>query len=243
MKKTALLLSILILSALCLPAAALNITEKELGYISVYATSTKDITPDTATISFAVETSAPDAKTASAKNKEISNKLMAALKPLIEIDKKDTIQTKNINLRPVYTYDKNGKRHFVNYTMSNSVEVKTKNLKVVPKLIDTAIANNVTNVSELNFYLENENQYCSTLINDASSKAKAMAKTTADSLGQRLNGIKRVNVNCGSSGYSPRMYEMSNMKANTVGGVADSTPVNPGKIKINATVNADFYVK
>ena len=107
MKKLALLMALLMLGSFSAPAKALTITEKEMGYISVNTSASKEMSPDTARVSFSVETTAKTSKAASDQNKEITNKLIGALKPLIEIDKKDTIQTSNLNLRPDYSYDKN----------------------------------------------------------------------------------------------------------------------------------------
>ena len=240
MKKLALLIAMLMLGSLAMPAKALTITEKEMGYISVNTSASKEMNPDTATVSFSVETSAKTSKAASDLNNEITTKLISALKPLIEVDKKDTIQTKNLNLRPDYSYDKN-KRTLTGYTMVNTITVKTKKLDIVPKLIDTAVANKVTNVSELRFYVENESDYVGRLVQEATANAKIISKLTAESLGQKVSGLKTINVNWGPSyaEISPRM----NAAKSAAAGAAASTPVEPGKIKIQAHVHAQFYVK
>ena len=239
MKKFALLMALLMLGSFSAPAKALTITEKEMGYISVNTSASKEMSPDTARVSFSVETTAKTSKAASDQNKEITNKLIGALKPLIEIDKKDTIQTSNLNLRPDYSYDKN-KKTLTGYTMVNTITVKTKKLDAVPKLIDTAVANKATNVSELKFYVENESDYVGRLVQEATANAKIISKLTAESLGQKVAGLKTINVNWGPSydEISPRMYAA---KSNSAAG--GSTPVEPGKVKIQANVHAQFYVK
>lgn len=239
MKKLAVLMAVLMLGSLFSPAKAITITDKEMGYISVNTSASKEMNPDTARISFSVETTAKTSKAASDMNKDITTKLIGALKPLIEIDKKDTIQTKDLNLRPDYVYDKN-KRTLTGYTMVNTITIKTKKLDIVPKLIDTAVENKVTNVSELKFYVENESDYVGRLVQEATANAKIISKLTAESLGQKVTGIKTINVNWGPSydnDISPRMYSAKATPGST------ATPVEPGKVKIQANVHAQFYVK
>ena len=57
-------------------------------------------------------------------------------------------------------------------------------------MIDTAAENNVTNISELNFYIENEKQYTSELAREARNKAKIVANLTASELNQKVKGIE-----------------------------------------------------
>lgn len=243
MKKFTLLLAFCMLAAFAQPAKAITITEKEMGFVSVNTSASKEMAPDTATVSFSVETRAKDSKTAADENTKITSNLISSLKPLIDIDKKDTIQTKNLNLRPEYVYDKNNNRSLAGYTMVNTVTVKTKKLEAVSKLVDTAIANKATNISELNFYVENENNYVSQLVQEATEKAKAISKLSAESLGQKVIGVKSLNVNWGPSYESYDNVRLYNSAKASGMGSPKSTPVEPGKVKIQANVHAQFYVK
>lgn len=223
-------------------AQAITVVQKDMGYVSVSTNATKEILPDTATLSFTVETLSNDSKTAVNKNKDISSKLIDSLKPILALDKSDSIQTRNFVLRPNYSYDKNGKRTFLNYTVLNTIYVKTKNLENVSKLIDTAVANNATSVSELDFQVENEKQYAGELAQEALSKAKILASLSALSLGQKVKGIKSVRVSIyPRNAFSPR-YAVNSAAKDSSSGLKD-TPVEFGKIKLQATVDAEFYVK
>ena len=51
MKKLALLMALLMLGSFSAPAKALTITEKEMGYISVNTSASKEMSPDTARVS------------------------------------------------------------------------------------------------------------------------------------------------------------------------------------------------
>ena len=240
MKKLTIALALLMLVFLAAPAK--SVTQKEMGFIEINTSVTKEIAPDTATITFSVETSAKDSETASAANKEISNTLIENLKPMLDFfNKGDTIQTKNLHLSPEYTYERNSsKKNLVGYTMTNTIIVKTKKLENVPKLVDTAVANKATNVSDLRFYVENEEVFLASLIKEATKKAETISRLSAESLGQKINGVKSINISYGP-GYEnyPRTYAVK--AADSVSGA--STPVEQGKVKMQVNINAKFYVK
>ncbi len=243
MKKLIISLGLLIFALCSLPVSAITVVEKDMGFVAVNTTASKEIIPDTASICFSVETSAADSKTAVNKNKELTEKLIIALKPILAIEKSDSIQTKNFYLKPNYSKDKNGKKTFVNYTAKNTILVKTKKLENVGKLIDVAVANNASKVDDLNFYIENEKKYAGELAQEAIRNAKILAQLTADTLNQKVNGVKSIRVNV----YPENQYSAryAAMKAST-GELSSSnkiTPVEFGKIKLQASVNAEFYVK
>ena len=241
MKRILLLLGVFAALSLGLCTEAVTVTHKDMGYVSVNATANKEIIPDTASIYFSVDTSAPDSKSAVNKNKDASTALIDSLKPLLAIEKSDSIQTKSFVLKPNYKYDKNGKKTFVNYTASNVIYVKTKNLAKVSELIETAVANNATSVSGLDFFVENEKQFAGELAQEALSKAKVVAGLTASTLGQKVKDIKSVRVT---------IYPQNNVtpyaaaaSARTASSAKKQLPVEFGKIKLEANVNAEFYVK
>ncbi len=221
---------------------AYTVVEKEMGFISVNASATKEVEPDTASIAFAVETISKDSKVAVLENKDITSKLILALKPLLAVEKDDIIQTRNFVLKPNYTYDKNNKKIFQNYSAVNTITVKTKNLDVVSKLIDTAVANNASKVSELTFFVEDEARYSNELAQSAINKAKETAKLTSATLNQKLCGIRSVRVNVYQQNtFAGRNNVLSAAKGSN--NAADSTPIEYGKINLQANVDAEFYVK
>lgn len=243
MKKLFIALGLFAATAFIMPANAITVVEKDMGYVSVNSSADKEIIPDTASIFFTVETVSTDSKAVVNKNKEISSNLILALKPILALDKTDSIQTKNFALRPNYTYEKNGKKNFVNYTASNTIYVKTKKLENVSKLIDTAVANNATSVSELSFFVENEKQFSGELAQEAIRKAKILAQLTASTLNQRVCGIKSIRVNVYPQNSYNARYATMNASAKDSTGAGKAMPVEFGKIKLQANVDAEFYVK
>ena len=233
---------LLALFVLCanLPVGAITVTEKDMGYISVNASAVKEIAPDAASLSFSVESTAKDSKIAVEQNKEIASALILALKPLLALDKGDSIQTNSFVLRPHYSYDKNGKKTFQNFTATNKVKVKTRNLDQVAKLIDVAAENKVINISELKFYIEVEQKYTGEITQEALCKAQSIANSSAATLKQRVKGVRSVRINT----YQQNAYNQTYNGIDTIKNTdSSSTPVEYGKIKLQANVDAEFYVK
>ena len=83
MKKFILVLMLAVFAMPALKSDALTFTEKEHGFISVTVSSTNEVEPDTAEVSFSVETSAPTAQAAMKTNNE---KTYQAVNGSIRID-------------------------------------------------------------------------------------------------------------------------------------------------------------
>lgn len=80
-------------------------TAVERGYISVNTTANTELAPDVAEVSIAVQTT--DAKSmqkATLQNKEISDKVISALKSMINTADGDYIKTSDFNASPIYSY-------------------------------------------------------------------------------------------------------------------------------------------
>lgn len=221
---------------------------KDRGYIAVNTSSEAEMSPDVAEISFSVKTT--DTKSmqkATASNKEISEKVYSELKALINPATGDYIKTSNFNASPVYSYN-GSKRTLDKYEVSNRVTVHTKSIDKVGKMIDNAITAGATNVDNLNFSLSNYDSQCDDLISKASKKAYKRADSIAKSMNSTLAGISNVSTSCSSNNGSsyPRLYMAKSMVAelaDEASSNASGMSISDGVIKINAHVNASFFVK
>jgi uncharacterized protein YggE len=238
------ILSILTMSP-CLSANALMLNNDK-GTITVNVTADTEIAPDTAEISFAIKTSdLSSMQKATALNKEISEKVFSELQSLIDTKKGDYIKTSDFSASPVYSYV-NSKKVFEKYEVSNKVIVHTKSIDKLGSMIDNAILNGATNVDNLVFTASDYEAQCNDLISKATIKAKNRAQTVANSLSTSLNGVNNLSTSCSlNNGYSPRLYMAKNMIADTASESLSSTStlISNGLIKLNANVNASFYVK
>lgn len=238
------ILSLFVASASLSTEAVNNQTSK--GSISVNTSADMEIVPDVTEISFAVKTS--DIKSmqkATLENKEISDKVFAQLKSMIDLQNGDYIKTSDFTAQPVYSYV-NSKKNFEKYEVSNRVIVHTKAIDKVGLMIDKAIAAGATNVDSLSFSVSNYELQCNDLIGLATKKAKTRAEAIAQALGSELVGINNISTSCNTNNYNPpRLYMAKNLisdvAAESTGGLG--TSISNGGVKVNANVNASFWVR
>ena len=217
--------------------------KKDAGFISLNASKSKEVEPNRARISFAVESIENEAQVAVSKNNEISNKIIKALKELTTIET-DTIKTNNFSVRPNYAKALNGTRTIRNYTAINSVIVETKDITKVAKLIDTAIANGANRTDNLSYSFEGEKNECLSLYPLIMKELNEQASILATSSGSILDGIKHINASCNMDmPVSNGRFYAKNAMAD--GAIAEtvSTPIEAGKVKVRVYVNAEYYVK
>lgn len=237
------ILSLFAMSSTSSANAFVNNNEK--GTISVNITSDTEIAPDTAEISFAIKTADTNSmQKAAMQNKEISDKVLSELKSLINAKNGDYIKTSDFTANPVYSYV-NSKKIFEKYEVSNRVIVRTKSIDKIGIMIDKAVLNGATNVDSLAFTASNYETQCNDLISKVTVKAKNRAEVVANSLSSELVGVHNLTTSCSINNYnSPRLYMAKNMIADTAAeGSGMGTSISNGLIKVNANVNASFYVK
>ena len=228
--------------------AATVVNTDERGYISVNTSANTELTPDVVEISIAVKTE--DNKSlqkATAQNKEISDKVYAALKAMINAEAGDYVKTADFSAVPVYSYS-GSKRNFDKYEVSNNVIVHTKNISKAGDIIDKAISLGATNINDLTFSVSNYDNQCNELLGIATKKAKSRADVIAKNSSSYVTGIKSMNVSCSMNQNNVVQYRLM-AKNMSFGASADaaapeaSTPIQSGVIKLYATVNASFFVK
>lgn len=226
----------LLISAVAIPAE----TQKEEGYISTNFSQTKEISPNIAEISIAIETSAQTLQKASDDNKAISEKVYSGLKNIINTSNGDYIKTKNFSARPVYIHTKENKRILDKYVVSNTINVKTKNVDSVSKIIDKSIELGATNVNNLEFLVADYDSACNELLAELTKKAYTQASSVAAAINAKVLGVKSINTTCSTQNNSMPYYTML---AKSSEDSSKSTPLESGKIKIYANIDASFYVK
>ncbi len=241
MKKFLLMLGLALFVGSSVYAPVRASVNRDMGYISINATESREVVPNVVTISFGVETTDVDSKRAAERNNQISTNVINAIKTELISDKKAIVQTKNFNIRPNYKNNDYEDRIIKNYTVVNTIQVKTCDISKISGVIDVAVKNKVSNVDSINFSLSDDDVLANDLVNKAVIKAKTQAKNVALAANKKIIGVKslRVNVyqNTSSNG---RLYKASSVDSV---GTSMSTPIETGKIKMNASVDAEFYVK
>lgn len=246
MKKNLVIIAVLSLFVATSGLTSQAVINNDKGVISVNTSAEIEIAPDVAEISFAVKTSdVSSIQKATLLNKELSDKVLVLLKSKINSEDGDYIKTSDFSANPVYSYI-NSKKTFDRYEVSNRVIVHTKSIDKIGEIIDKAIELGATNVDSLSFSLSNYEAHCNDLIATATQKAKTRAEVVAQALGANLNGISNISTSCSSNSYNPtRLYMAKNMIADvaseTVG--LNGVSISNGVVKVNANVNAGFFVK
>lgn len=207
-------------------------------YIAVNGSGSVKAAPDTVQISITVATEERDA-TAQTKNAEKVEKVVAFLK---EAGIQDTeIKTIGANFYPNTRWE-NGREIDLGFRAENIIQVETKNLDLISKIIDGSVANGAERVSGLTFTLSDEGKesLLGNIIESAVNDARTQAESAVTSLGQTIDGVKSVVV---VKEYSSPIYrEMANYGMGDAKAMA-STPVMPGELDYSINVSVEFFIK
>lgn len=212
--------------------------EKDKGYISVNQSITKEVSPNQAEITFSIETSDKSMRKASDDNKLIANKVYTSLKTILGA--LDYVKTNDYSAKPQYIYTKDNKKVLDKYVVTNSITVKTKKIELVSKLIDTAIAQGATNVSNLQFSTTDYDCICNDVLAELTKKTYKQTDSIAKSINAQIISIKSINATCNPDS-NPRPFYSIMAKGSMDN--ASATPIESGKIKIYANIDSSFYVK
>ncbi len=210
--------------------------------VNASSTVTKELNPNYAQINISVETKAKTAEEASKENAEISAKVVHDLKALIDTRKGESIETINYNVNPQYSH-KDGKSILAGYNVSNTVKVKTRDVKSVSSIIDDAMKAGANRVSGLEFGYDDDGLVCNELYSKATRNAYSQAQSVAKALGSEVIGARNINTSCyieGEQAHGVRFYK-SAVALDSANGAA--TPIEAKTLKVRATVDGTFNIK
>jgi len=142
--------------------------------------------PNQAVLSLGATTEASTASEAVAKNGEIMNEVIDALKAVIP--EKD-IETASFSLYPRYSYD--GRETIVGFEATHMLKVTTADMEKVGQFIDKAVDAGANRVEGVYFtFTQDKLAELNTLARQrAVDDARAKAETVADSLGVKIVGV------------------------------------------------------
>lgn len=208
--------------------------------VSVSGSGSVTLSPDEAQVFVGTVTQANDAQQASSANARIMEDLVARLHSLGIAN--DSISTVSYYISPLYVTRSNGSQTIIGYQAQHTLSVKIQNSNLnqlgakVAQVIDSAVGAGANQVSGVQFMLsdatlkQTTNQALQNAIQDASSKAQAMASA----LGLRITGVESISQ--GGPIYPP-VYALS------VAGVEKSTPIMPGTFTLAASVQVTYSVQ
>ena len=234
--KTALLLSTLILAlAVSLPSRAQN-AQYEKQTLTVNGKGEMSAAPDVAYLNLAVETMAKSASQAVKENAEKTNSVMEAIKA--KLGENDKVSTAGYNLSPIYEYNnQTNKSEFKGYKASNQIVAEVHNLKQIGAIIDSTAEAGLNNISGLRFDTTKSAELRKKALAEAVKDAKATAEILAQAAGVKITRILQLSP---SYDYPVPVYRDFAVAKEAA---AAPTPIEPGDLTINATVNIVFEIE
>lgn len=204
-----------------------------LAVVTVSATGEAQVTPDRARLSIGVQTQAPTAADASARNARLQRAVVDTLRALgIAADQ---ITTSGYNVFPEQTFDPQGRRpRITGYNVQNTVVVELRRVDQVGPTLDAVLSKGANLVSSLQFYSSQAEAVRRQALQNAIQRARADAEVMAAAAGGRLGEL--LELNSGVAPPRPMYQEMAVQSARMAD--APPTPISEGTQTVTAMVSA-----
>lgn len=204
--------------------------------------------PDIASFNFTVTEVSDTVKQAQEKLDQKINKALSAVRDA-GVEDKD-IKTTNYNVYPKYEWNQiycittpcpQGKNELVGYEVSQTITVKVRETEKAADLVTKVGAVDVSNISGLEFTVDDREKYEAEAREQAIAKAKAEAKTLSKQLGVRL--VKILSFN--EEGNYPMYYGMGGAESDMVkSSIAPARAELPtGETKITSRINITYEIR
>lgn len=223
-----------------------GVTPSQMNTITVSGKGEVMVSPDLATFSFQVIESAKTVVEAQSKATEKSNSALAAIREGGVADK--DIKTTSYNINPKYDYPEctqwscpTRNPTLVGYEVSQSVEIKVRDLDKAGAILATIGGIGVQNVSGLNFSVDDPDQVTAEARGLAIADAKAKANELAKQLGVSIVRVQSFNENA----YRPYAvaFGMGGAEAKVMDQSAPAPELPAGENKIVSNVDIVYQVK
>ncbi len=213
--------------------------------ITVTATGEAFAKPDLAIVSISVKEEAKTVTEATEKSAEKMNAVISFLKES-GVEEKD-IKTTRFNIYPRYEYirdweiyppNPSGKRTLVGYEVSQSLQIKIRDMSEIGNLLKGVTDRGINEISNLQFTIDKEEELKVLARNEAIKKAKDKAEELASQLG--INLIKIINFQEGSA--YPRFYDMEKSIMGMGEGDAVVPEIEIGESTIEVSVTITYSI-
>ncbi|MBM9466019.1 SIMPL domain-containing protein [Nakamurella leprariae] len=201
------------------------------GLITAVATGTASGTPDIATVSLGVQTTAASAQAALDDNNQRATDLLAVLRDqgVAPAD----VQTSQVSVSP--TYDQNGDA-ITGYQVTNMVTATVRPLSSTGALLDavTRSAGDAVRVHGIGLSIDDDTQLRAQARADAVAQARTQAEQLAEAAGVTLGAVHAVTE--GATGGSwPREVAMA-------ASAEAAMPIVPGSAQVAVQVQVSFEI-
>lgn len=242
MKRTSMILSIVILAAValsaCGPATIVANQAPPQRTMIVTGTGMVNLTPDIAYINIGVHTEKDTASDAVAENNAQTQQVIDALKQA-GVDAKD-IQTTNFSIWPNTQYDpQTGEKIGTTYVVDNTVYVKVRKLDQLGNMLDATVRAGANSINSIQFDVADKTDALKQARDAAVKDAKSQAQELATAAGVSLGDVQNISF------YNsiPTPYVDTYGKGGGGVAAAAAVPVTPGQLTLTVTVNLTYEIK
>ena len=200
--------------------------------ITISGSGEARVTPDRARLSIGVQTQAPTAADASARNARLQRAVTDTLRALGLAA--DQITTSGYNVYPEQTFDPQGRRsRITGYNVQNTVVVELRRIDQVGPALDAVLAKGANLVSSLQLYSSQAEAVQRRALQNAIARARADAEAMAEAAGGRLGELLEL-----SSGMTSRPRPVMEVAMAASARMADApTPISEGSQTLTAMVS------
>lgn len=204
--------------------------------ISVEGTGKVLSKPDIGKVNLSVVSAAKTVAVAQKDNTEKMNKITSAMKDLGI--KEEDLKTANYSVSPSYQYS-NGRSEIIGYEITQTLEVKIRDLEKVGDILGKAAAAGANQVGSLSFTFDDPEKLNAEARQKAITNAKEKAQDLAKSLGVSLGKV----VSFGESSSSDRSVPMYANEMLGKGGASAAIPdVQTGQNEVNISVSISYEI-
>ena len=203
--------------------------------VSVQGSAERQVEPDLAYVTVGVQTEASTVEEARNENQAVMSKLAEALK--MENIANNKIQTSRLQITPVYSDAKGGKRTLTGYAMQNTVVVEVAELDDLGAVIDAMLNAGANQLQGVRFTVKNEAALQDELLREAVKDGRHRAEVIANAGGRSIGSLVSASVGSGTD-----ISLVNTAQYRVMGKMAD-TPVYGGMMRVNVDVQMSFSLQ
>ncbi len=213
--------------------------------VSVSGTGEIYAKPDLAITAFSVKTEAKTVEGAMSDNTKKMNAVIEAMKGA-GVEEKD-LKTTNFNISPRYEYvtdysvdywPKPQKRVLTGYEITQSIEVKIRDMAKIGDIIQKAVDAGANQAGGLQFTFDDPDGLKNQAREEAIKEAKEKAELLAKQLGVKLTKI----TNFSEGGYYPPVYYDNAISAKAMGEAEAAPQIETGENKITVNITITYEI-
>jgi len=234
---------LMVLLLVPIAAEAHDETKPEIPTLTVTGTGHLAVAPDTAFVTFGMETAGKSLAEAQRLNSQVMQRVTERLREL-QIEK-ERIQTSSFTVSPQYKPPLKRPAdapatppEIIGYMMGNSVTVEIRNTEKVAAVIEESLAAGANHFQGLHWGLRDEQQAKLSALKQAAAKAREKATALSEVLKVKL--VRLISANEGSHMVRPAPYASRAMMAMDAGG--NEPPIFSGEMKVEATVTLIYQI-